>query len=589
MAEPTPRSSGIYGLFQLDGAPVAKSDARALGMIPPKAIPSWLIEGHDPHAAAAIHRYADASGVTLLVGELTGTDDLTARLDLVRNAPTAHIAQRALERFGWDTPAELLGEWSLLHRSNDGRLTLMAGPAQRDRMHYAVVGAHVAVAPDLFRLARIPWIGREVDEAGLLFRWGQASVRDGKGDRTMLTRVRQLGAGSSVVIEANGKVVQSTAAVFVPQPRWKGTFADALVESEALLRQIMGERLAATKLPAILLSGGLDSSLLAWLAAGERSDNQPLFSLTSAAPRGSGLVDETSFAAQVADHLGLRCVPLAPALSANFFRPPDKVLAGASGPLLTNRHCLTEAFQIEAKARGATMLVNGTYGEMTATMRLPKVGLIQRLLAFAAQIYHGQRANDSSPSGKYPFHVRLAPHRLANLPEPVRAVMQQPRPQLQLVPKQTGLLGYLPGAAKSLAQSNEFYPGALRMDFPFRDMRLYRLFAGFPVAMLLEGGHDRPVVRAMLDGHLPDTIRLRRQGMPAEPDRFQRMQRQALDAQARIAAFRKAEVDDWIDLDWLDQALLRVAKQGAANNSESNEVQLTALAAEFLCWWRNRF
>ncbi len=76
--------------------------------------------------------------------------------------------------------------------------------------------------------------------------------------------------------------------------------------------------------------------------------------------------------------------------------------------------------------------------------------------------------------------------------------------------------------------------------------------------------------------------------MPAEPDRFQRMQRQAAAARERIADFRKAELDDWIDLDWLDLALFRVQKQGAASNSDSNEVQLTAIAAEFLCWWRSR-
>lgn len=588
MAETEPRSSGIYGLFCLDGAPVATEDARALGIVPPQASSGWLIEGHDPHAPGAIHRHADARGFTLLVGEATDTEDIAARLGLARDTPTARIARAALERFGSDTPAELLGEWSLLHRSAEGRLTLMVGPARRDRMHYSVVGARVAVAPDLFRLARVGWIGSEVDEAGLLFGWGNGHVRESRGDRTMLTRVRQIEPGTSVVIDADGRVTSTFAAVLAPQPRWKGTFADALAESESLLRQIMHERMAGTSRPAVLLSGGLDSSLLAWLAAEEHGDNQAIFSLTSVSPAGSGLDDETGFATQVADHLGIRCAPVTPELSANFYRPSEAILSGASGPLLSNRHCLTEAFQKAAKTGGATMLVNGTYGEMTATARLPTTGLAYRFREVAAQIYHRLRREDSSKAGIYPFHVKIAPHRLSKLPEPIQAAIQQPSAPLLLVPKRTGLLGYLPGAAKSLAQPNEFYPGALRMDFPYRDMRLYRLFAGFPVSMLLEGGSDRPVVRAMLEGRLPDTIRLRRQGMPAEPDRFQRMQRQAAAARERIADFRKAELDDWIDLDWLDLALLRVQKQGAASNSDSNEVQLTAIAAEFLCWWRDR-
>lgn len=588
MAETEPRSSGIYGLFCLDGAPVATKDARALGMVPPQASSGWLIEGHDPHAPAAIHRHADARGCTLLVGEVTDTEYLAARLGLARDTPTARIARAALERFGSGTPAELLGEWSLLHRSSEGRLTLMVGPARRDRLHYAVVDARVAVAPDLFRLARVGWIGSEVDEAGLLFGWGNGHVRESRGDRTMLTRVRQLEPGASVAIETNGSIVQSAATILAPQPRWRGTFADALVESEGLLRQIMRERLAGASRPAVLLSGGLDSSLLAWLAAEERGDEQAILSLTSAALAGSGIDDETNFAAMVADHLDIRCAPVSAALDANFFRPPDAILSGASGPLLSNRHCLTEAFQIAAKAGGATLLVNGTYGEMTATARLPVTRLVQRLRAVAAHLYHGLRRTDSNQSAGYPFHVKLAPHRLANLPQPIRAAIEKPLAPIQLMPKRTGLLGYLPGVAKSLAHPNEFYPGALRMNFPYRDMRLYRLFAGFPVAMLLEGGSDRPMVRAMLDGRLPDVIRLRRQGMPAEPDRFQRMQRQVDAARKRIADFRKAEIDDWIDLDWLDVALRRVAANGAGNNNEANEVQLTAIAAEFLCWWRSR-
>ncbi len=588
MAESEPRSSGIYGLFYRDSAPVAARDTRALGMDLPQANRSWLMEGHDPHAPAAVYRHSDADGDTLLVGEVHNGGDIAARLGLARTTPTGRIARAALARFGSDMPAEMLGEWSLLHRAPDGQLTAMVGPACRDRLHYAIVGTRVAVAPDLFRLARIAWIGGDVDEAGLLFRWGGGHIRARQGGRTMLARVRVLEPGASVMIGADGRVVHAAADVLVPQPRWSGTFADAVAESEALLRTSMRERMAATARPAVLLSGGLDSSLLAWLAAAERSDHQTLTAITSAVAADSGLVDESRFALQVADHLGLHCDPVMAERDANFFRPPDAILSGASGPFVSNRHCLTEAFQRAAKADGATLLVNGCYGEMTATARLPEFGLAKRLRAMAAQAYHGLRKADSEQGAGNQFHIRLARHRLANLPEPIAAAVAQSIDPAGPVPERSDLLGYMPGVSKSLAHPNEFYPGALRMDFPFRDMRLYRLFAGFPVAMLREGGSDRPVVRAMLDGRLPDVIRLRRSGMPAEPDRFRRIQRQAAAAHARIAAFRKVDIGEWIDLDWLDAALLRVAANGAATNDETNEVQLTAMAAEFLCWWRSQ-
>jgi asparagine synthase (glutamine-hydrolysing) len=92
----------------------------------------------------------------------------------------------------------------------------------------------------------------------------------------------------------------------------------------------------------------------------------------------------------------------------------------------------------------------------------------------------------------------------------------------------------------------------------------------------------------LLDGRLPDAIRLRTRGMPASPDHIPRLQRHAEAARLRIADFRRAELDDWLDLDWLDQALGRVAVRGPRDVYEANQVQLTAITAEFLLWWRAR-
>lgn len=589
MPEALNRSSGVYGLFCLDGAPISQADAHQLGMKPSPTPVSWMMDGHDPHFPTAIHRYSGAEGEIVLVGRIAGFADFAAQLGLARNSPVGLIAATALARYGAQTPAEMLGEYSLLHRDIDGRLTLMIGPARRDRLHYAVAGARVAVASDLFRLARIDWVGNEVDEAGLLSRWGNRNLRDAIGDQTMLSAVRQLGSADSVIIEPDGRTTKSSANVFIPQARWRGTYSDAVAESEDMLRNIIRERIADTARPAILLSGGLDSSSLAWLAATERSPEQIMFALSSAAPAGSGLDDETPFAMQVADHIGVDFTKTVAAEDADFFRPPDKILSGASGPILSNRHCLTEAFQIAAKAGGANMMINGCYGEFTATARLPVTGIAKRLRIAASQIYHGLRGTRHEWQYEGPFLIRLAPSQLANLPASIRETATQSAKVSSAMPARTGLLGYLPGTENALKIANEFYPAALRMDFPFRDMRLLRLFAGFPVAMLLEGGHDRPVVRSMLEGHIPDAIRLRRQGMPAEPDRFYRMQRQASAARLRIADFRRADIDEWIDLDWLDAALLRVATHGAVNNNDTNEVQLTAIAAEFLLWWGTRF
>lgn len=582
-----PRSSGIYGLFQLDGAPVAAVDAAALGLpMPPAAAPCWLAEGADVLAPDAVSRHEGPAGHTLLIGQLAGRHDLAARLGLHPDAPAALLAHEVLQRFGPETPGEMIGEWSLLHREHGGRLTLMLSAAIRDRIFFALAGRRLAVAPDLLILGRLDWIGMSIDEAGLMFALGRAQVRAGQRNHTMLKGVEQLEPGASVIVNGDGSIERYLCRVLTEQPRWGGTFADALAESDHLLRQIMRERMQQTARAAPMLSGGLDSSLLTWLCAAELEDNPVPIALTSVAPPGSGLSDEAEFADLVSGHLGLERRHVFPAPERNIYRPSDVRLGGSSGPITSNRHLLVDAFQAAANEAGATLLIDGTYGEMSVTARLGGATLLQKLRSAAGRILRPHRWWGEAGAAFSPFHARLAPHRLAALPEPITTALTVP---YATSPAGSGgaLFGYVSGIEKAMVLPTEPCQGMVRFDFPFRDVRLLRFFAGLPVRMLTEGGRDRGMARQMLAGHLPDAIRLRQRGRPASPDHLPRIQYQAASARARISAFRKAEVDDWLDLDWLDQTLAGVSARGAAHYGEANEVQMTAMAAEFLLWLRN--
>ena len=161
--------------------------------------------------------------------------------------------------------------------------------------------------------------------------------------------------------------------------------------------------------------------------------------------------------------------------------------------------------------------------------------------------------------------------------------MAAPAPP-QPYPQDQALWGYHPGARKALGHANEFHAGALRMEFPFRDLRLLRFFASLPRDLLREPRFDRSPARALLAGHLPDSIRLRTSGMPAVPDHLVRMQAQAPAARTRRAAWLHAGAGEWLDLDWLDGALARIAEHGATSHADANQVQLTAMAAEYWVW-----
>ena len=576
-------ASGLYGLFRLDGAPVDPRDAAILGLPIDGQAASALAMGVDRTAPQSIHRHDAGNRITILVGDLDRVGDLADRLGLPRDIAPAHLATSALARFGAATPRELLGEWTLL-QWEAGELTLMASAARRDQVFFGIAGARCAVTSDLFRIAQLPWIGRDLDEAGLLLSLGRADVRQHRGNATIVRKVRRLAPGACVTISAAG-VIEQRCEMLVPQQRWRGTFADAMAEAEALLLEIIGERMRRGPAPALLLSGGLDSSLLAWAMAETSGTGQRLRLITSVAPPGSGLPDESSYADIVAEALGLRCEHVAPQSEAQSYRPSVSMMQGAHGAMLSNRLALTDAFQAAAKANGATMLVNGCYGEMHLTGSMPFATRWHKLIELRNLIRRYGKSVPIEPEPHDAFHVRLSDYRRGRLPETVIAALDAP-PLPPHVGKSDDLWGYPPGIDKALEHPNEFYPGALRMDFPYRDVRLLRLFAGFPTGFFMRGSFDRAPVRHILKGRLPDSIRLRRGGMAASPDHMARLQRQAPAARARITAFRQAGLDEWFDLAWLDTALGEIAQRGPRNVDEANEVQMTTINAEYLTWWR---
>ena len=92
--------------------------------------------------------------------------------------------------------------------------------------------------------------------------------------------------------------------------------------------------------------------------------------------------------------------------------------------------------------------------------------------------------------------------------------------------------------------------------------------------------HNLVADSGFLAGQLPDSIRLRPKGLGFSPDYFQRLQNNAQTARGRIAAFKAA------DLDWLDSNLQKLGVEGAHGVSDAFQVQITAMAAEYLLWWR---
>ena len=571
MADPV--RAGLWGLVRADGAPVSPRDAARLGL--PRTDTDRAAIGRDAQDPQLVDELDDAGGQTILTGWIADRAGLAVRLEMPAGTSSSAIARAALARFGQDAPAEMLGEWSLYHGESNGPVWLMQAATTRDRLFFAASGARLAFAPDAMALRGLDWVDGAPDSEVVGLSLGRHELRQAIGTRSIFRGIEKIPPGGSLKLAADGSVRRGSAELLVPQPGFSGSAGEALTALEETLRTVLRERLGTTSRAAILLSGGLDSSLLAAVAA--RELEAPPLALCSVAPPGSGIADEYAFAQAVADRHGIAIEPICPGPDADPYRPAPKLLAGADIPLLSNRHCLTSCFQDVARSLGATMLVNGTYGEMSITARLPgpptvrqRLGAVRRRVASKLRPEH------------HDFHVALTPHRLAAL-EQRRAEAARMAGSIWIGPDQTG---YIPGSEKALAQPNAFYAGALRMDFPFRDLRLLRLYASLPREIAYALGPDRGPARSIGKGLLPEAALLRQHGMPADPGHFARLQVCAAAARTRIGAFRAAGIDDWLDLGWLDQALARVAERGVTGVDDANRVQLTAMAAEYLTWAR---
>lgn len=556
-------SLGIDALIDLAGGELPASEAAALGLTPSRP-------GIACTALGEILR--DENRCTILVGHIGGLPAIAAALGAAGELSPVALVRRALDAWGENAAAKLPGEWVLLDWQ-PGTVTLLQSAARWVPIFYARRGNRVAISADLFTLSRLPWIGREIDPNGLLIAFARGDVR---GQRTILGGVSELRRGETVRISAGG-TASSINLPFAPVPRWHGTFAQASDQASELLRQIVSERLARHGDVACLLSGGLDSSLLALTLADTLRPGQRLFAVTSVAPAGSGLPDEHRQAKSVADALGIALTPVAPDRLGNIYAPDPLVYAEANGPSLSVRHYLYHALNAQAEALGATGIFDGIFGEMTASALMPLDSPRWRLRQLAKRVLR-RNLVDAGPS----FNVRLAPHRMAAAMAAVGTERAAAEPQSRSSHEPWG---YLPGAAK-IMRTPSHRPGSLICEYPFRDQRLLQLFAGFPAHFLEQDGFNRAPARAMMAGRIPDAIRLRRDVQPFSPDYMERLQGDAPAARARISAFRRADIGDWLDLDWLDAALGAVAQRGPRDVGEAFDVQLTAMAAEFLLWWR---
>jgi asparagine synthase (glutamine-hydrolysing) len=360
---------GLYALASFDGAPLAREDLKALGIAVVSAENKYSAPGivvcavDDSPAQDAVSVAQKPESIAVFLGYLDEQQELRAKLSMPDESAPAELVWAAIERLGRDAPAALLGEWSFLRWDLRAReLTLLGSEAFRDSLYYstgsAAGGGRFALAPDLLALTRLSWVGRSLDPEGFALRMSQAGLRRITGRRTVW---RGISSALPAVREvfSLGQHTEVTAPAHSEPERWRGSFEEAVEALNAVGQRIVGQNMRRYGRSAFLLSGGLDSTLLTTLGAQARGDGAEMFCLSSVAPDGLGIADESEFSAAVAAGLGVARECLVPAPEVSIYMPSPGAFEAYGEPIAGPRQYLYDAFFRAAGAAGANAVFDG--------------------------------------------------------------------------------------------------------------------------------------------------------------------------------------------------------------------------------------
>lgn len=246
-----------------------------------------------------------ATGVVLAYnGELYNFHALRAELQALghsfKSSGDTEVLLRCYLQWGMDCLPRLAGMFALALWDPRSATLHLARDATGMKPLYMHASPHgVAFASEVKAFLQLPGFAARIDPAGL-----QQYLEFGyvfSEPATLLQGVQKLAPGERLALRG-GKVVARQAWFNPPAPGG----ADARDEAERLrelgdtLNQVVGEHLIADVPVGLLLSGGLDSSVVAALAA----QRGPLTTICMGF--GDSDVDERAHARQVAEHIGSR-------------------------------------------------------------------------------------------------------------------------------------------------------------------------------------------------------------------------------------------------------------------------------------------
>jgi len=559
-------------------------------------------------------RSDDNKVAVVFAGSLHERNDLAATLGHAAveaaRIPDSALLLRAYQRWGEGCLERLQGEFALAIMDLGRGGVLLAQSKLARFPLYAVRTAHLSgFATRIVPLLSLPGVEKELNPSGFVRAVGTFAWKRPDLSETCFRGIESLPPATALWVGADNWRHRTYWQPDAERVTSFGSEAEVYQEVRNRLRRSVHKRVRGRHPVACLLSGGLDSSSIACLAA----ERCRAVAIASVLPLGAGSADfpdERPFVEVVARHLGIPVEYVTPPPHPSPWEFSDSYFGELESAILSPRQYLYEALYNAAAHHGARVLLDGAYGELgpsawgnsqTTELELlvrgrwrraaREIGLAARnegiSWARAARrhvLYPLIRPLIDSRNPLFESRNHVAKLDVALDAEFLRSSGVQPSKQKTTQSPRLGSAVSWQKFARAPLLGPAF---PIAWQGPMRDLELWEYCRGLPLHLTRHDGWRRYLIRAAMEGILPEEIRWRTCKQPFSPDYFTRLQQTLPRARAMCETVPPGCLADRVlDLAWLRQALAACEKAPARLTLKmAASCQGTLMAIQFLDWF----
>jgi asparagine synthase (glutamine-hydrolysing) len=597
--------SGFIVIYNRDGSPASRASAEQMMLALEHRGPdgsdlqvqSCVALGHQhfrttPEEDGERQPLSDQGNRFKIVfdGRLDNRKELLAALGLSAaegsGLSDAALTLRAYERWQERCFAHLLGPFAVAIYDSLTRQVVCGRDALGDRTLFYYVDDHaLVIASEEQAVLAHPSVSSRLEEAVIAQFYAMQVPTDG---RTFFSDVRELLPAHALVVDRATTRLSRYWHINLdsePAPRSDGEYAEQFL---ALLTESVRCRLRSSSAPAVMLSGGLDSSSVAALAARELAPGGSKRSLTAV----SWIFEELK---ECDERYYMNVLASRYSIDSIRFSGDDCWLLRDAGDWPWNPNCpidnpfrrLKDRLYETAREAGVRTLLTGGFSDSLYTgMEYWLADLIKehRFLEAWRQASRSSGEMDNVTSSGLrrlagraldllPFARRLRPRKQIGRPAWLTPYAQSLLPedkagQAMIVEgsrlwERKSVTGALAARGVTFELFHTSRAGVEVRD-PYRDRRLVEFMLSIPAHQLYNHGHYKYVLRNAMNGLLPEAIRLRTRPSTLAP-LFNRglLEREWQTAQALLnapdAGWRKYVRAEWL----LNESRLRSEPDGA--------------------------